>query len=301
MEGDAPAPATTGRGRGRGRGAGRGNGAALQHPAHCMPTSRGRRKGTSWQRDASAGPESLESSEGEPLEGHDVAPTARMQQQLQQEMQQQVQQQVQQALVQQGLEPQRKTSKSSKRKKGESSSEAASETASDADSSDDELGLHRERAKKLVPELAAAAAAGKPGLLNMYHDLLHLTTLLYAHKASSNSQRLWNAIKQEILQQSKIIEVASKHGWDAARAALEPSKGGAHAVLSLSKKERKRLAAFLKEDKQHKRATANSGLGKLPYTGHPPKPKDGCWDCGGDHRQADCPRRGRSLPGPPPR
>ena len=256
----------------------------------------------SWQRDASAGPESLESSDDEPLEGHDVAPTARMQQQLQQEMQQQVQQQVQQALVQQGLEPQRKTSKSSKRKKGESSSEAASETASDADSSDDELGLHRERAKKLVPEsaAAAAAAAGTPGLLGMYHDLLHLTTLLYAHKAS-NSQRSWKAIKQEILQQSKTIEVAGKHGWDAARATLEPSKGGAHAVLSLNRKERKRLAAFLKEDKQHKRAIANSGLGKLPYTGHPPKPKDGCWDCGGDHRQADCPRCGRGLPGPPPR
>jgi len=220
-----------------------------------------------------------------------------MQQQLQQEMQQQVQQQVQQALVQQGPEPQRKTSK---RKKIRESSSEASETASDTDSSDDELGLHRERAKKLVPESAAAAAASTPGLLSMYHDLLHLTTLLYAHKAS-NSQRSWNAIKQEILQQSKIIEVASKHGWDAARAALEPSKGGAHAVLSLSKKERKRLAAFLKEDKQHKRITASSGLGKLPYTGHPPKPKDGCWDCGGDHRQADCPRRGRGLPGPPPR
>jgi hypothetical protein len=131
-----------------------------------------------------------------------------MQQQLQQEMQQQVQQQVQQALVQQGLEPQRKTSKSSKRKKGESSSEAASETASDADSSDDELGLHRERAKKLVPESAAAAAAGTPGLLSMYHDLLHLTTLLYAHKAS-NSQRSWNAIKQE--RQAKHMAPSTEH------------------------------------------------------------------------------------------
>ena len=99
----------------------------------------------------------------------------------------------------------------------------------------------------------------------MYHDLLHLTTLLYAHKAS-NSQRSWKAIKQEILRQSMTIVVAGKHGWDAARATLEPSKGGAHAVLSLDKKESKRLAAFLKEDKQHKRATANSGLGKLPYT-----------------------------------
>ena len=263
--------------------------------------------GTSWQRDASTGYGSdLESFEfsadepSDPLEGHDVAPAARMQQQLQQEMQQQVQEQLQQALVKQSLKPQRKASKSSKHKRGESSSEA-SEPASDADSSDDELGLNRERSKQLVPESAAAAAADKPGLLNMYHNLLHLTTLLYAHKASSNSQRSWNAIKQEVVQQSKTIEVASKHGWDAARAALEPSKGGAHAVLSLSKKERKRLAAFLKEDKQHKRATANSGLGKLPYTGHPPKPKDGCWDCGGDHRQADCPRCGRGLPGPPPR
>jgi len=105
VEGDAPAPATTGRGRGRGHGAGRGNGAAvaLQRPTRRMPTPRGRRRGTSWQRDASAGLESLESSDDEPLEGHDVAPTARMQQQLQQEMQQQVQQQVQQALAQQGL------------------------------------------------------------------------------------------------------------------------------------------------------------------------------------------------------
>jgi len=55
VEGDAPAPATTGRGRGRGRGAGRGNGAAvaLQRPTRRMPTPRERRRGTSWQRDAS--------------------------------------------------------------------------------------------------------------------------------------------------------------------------------------------------------------------------------------------------------
>ena len=171
--------------------------------------------GTSWQRDASTGYGSdLESFEfsadepSDPLEGHDVAPAARMQQQLQQEMQQQVQEQLQQALVKQSLKPQRKASKSSKHKRGESSSEA-SEPASDADSSDDELGLNRERSKQLVPESAAAAAADKPGLLNMYHNLLHLTTLLYAHKASSNSQRSWNAIKQE--RQAKHMAPSTEH------------------------------------------------------------------------------------------
>ena len=55
MEGDAPAPATRGRGRGQG----------------------GRRRGTSWHRDASAGYgsdlESLDFPADEPLEGHDVA------------------------------------------------------------------------------------------------------------------------------------------------------------------------------------------------------------------------------------
>jgi hypothetical protein len=57
VEGDAPAPATTGRGCGRGRGKGRGNSAAvaLQRPARRMPTPRGRRRGTSWHRDTSAG------------------------------------------------------------------------------------------------------------------------------------------------------------------------------------------------------------------------------------------------------
>jgi len=94
VEGDALAPATRGHGRGRGRGRGNSATAALQRPARRMPTPRGRHRGTSWHWDASAGYssdlESLEFSANEPsdpLEGHDVAPAARKQQQLQQEMQ----------------------------------------------------------------------------------------------------------------------------------------------------------------------------------------------------------------------
>jgi len=51
-----------------------------QRPARRMPTPRGRRRGTSWHRDASAGyGPSLESLDfaadepSDPLEGHDVA------------------------------------------------------------------------------------------------------------------------------------------------------------------------------------------------------------------------------------